>query len=195
MTAPIQRPLLLLDVDGPLNPYAAKPERRPDGYATFRMRPPSWLASPAALRPYGRPRAAEYVRPLRVWLDPGHGSRLRALPFDLVWATTWMHEANQFIAPVLSLPELPVIEWPSVDPHRQDPEGLHWKTRHVAAWARGRAFAWVDDELTDADHAWIAAHHDRPALLHHVDPRRGLAAQDFAALEAWASRITETMPP
>ncbi|WP_055591186.1 HAD domain-containing protein [Streptacidiphilus griseoplanus] len=188
MTAPRQRPLLLLDVDGPLNPYAAQPERRPHGYATFRMRPPSWQASLAASRPYGRPRAAEYTKPLRVWLNPDHGPQLRALPFELVWATTWMHEANAFIAPELALPELPVIEWPSIDLHRQDPEGLHWKTRQVAAWAAGRPFAWVDDELTEADRAWIAAHHDQPALLHHVDPRRGLTEADFTALADWAER-------
>lgn len=188
MTTPTQRPLLLLDVDGPLNPYAAKPERRPDGYATFRMRPPSWLASPAAARPYGRLRPEQYIKPLRVWLNPQHGRQLLALPFDLVWATTWMHEANEFIAPVLDLPELPVIEWHSIDLHRDDPEDLHWKTRQVATWATGRPFAWVDDELTDADHAWIATHHDRPALLHHVDPRRGLTGEDFAALHTWAEQ-------
>lgn len=30
----MHRPVLYLDVDGPLNPYAAKPERRPESYAT-----------------------------------------------------------------------------------------------------------------------------------------------------------------
>jgi hypothetical protein len=33
----VNRPLLFLDVDGPLNPYAAQPERRPDGYVTLRV--------------------------------------------------------------------------------------------------------------------------------------------------------------
>ncbi|MDQ0932254.1 hypothetical protein QFZ49_002184 [Streptomyces turgidiscabies] len=33
----MNRPLLFLDVDGPLNPYAAKPEKRPDGYTTLRV--------------------------------------------------------------------------------------------------------------------------------------------------------------
>jgi hypothetical protein len=28
-------PLLLLDVDGPLNPWRAKPEKRPEGYQTL----------------------------------------------------------------------------------------------------------------------------------------------------------------
>jgi hypothetical protein len=35
-----RRPLLFLDVDGPLNPYAAQPERRPEGYTTIRVPAP-----------------------------------------------------------------------------------------------------------------------------------------------------------
>lgn len=72
MALPGDRPLLLLDVDGPLNPYAAKPSRRPPGYATHRMLPDSWVASSP------RPRAS--TRPLRVWLNPGHGPALLGLP-------------------------------------------------------------------------------------------------------------------
>lgn len=36
------RPLLLLDMDGPLNPYRAAPHERPAGYSTHRMRPTEW---------------------------------------------------------------------------------------------------------------------------------------------------------
>ena len=39
------RPALLLDVDGPLNPRAAKPERRPEGYRTHRLLTPRWVAA------------------------------------------------------------------------------------------------------------------------------------------------------
>ncbi len=38
------RPVLLLDVDGPLNPYAAQPQRRPAGYGTHRLLTPRWEA-------------------------------------------------------------------------------------------------------------------------------------------------------
>jgi hypothetical protein len=31
-----------------------------------------------------------------------------------------------------------------------------------------RPFAWVDDEMTDADLDWVLAHHPGRALLHHV---------------------------
>jgi hypothetical protein len=34
------------------------------------------------------------------------------------------------------------------------------------AWADGRPFVWVDDEITDADRNWASTHHPAPALLH-----------------------------
>ncbi len=58
--------------------------------------------------------------------QPHHGPQLLSLPFDLVWATTWEEEANTFIAPVLGLPELPYLTWPSPRPEPED--GVFWKT-------------------------------------------------------------------
>ena len=63
--------------------------------------------------------------------------------------------------------------------------GLHWKTRTVVAWADGRPFAWVDDEITNADREWVSAHHPSRALLHHVESSRGLTDDDFAVLYQW----------
>ncbi|MFJ1934669.1 MULTISPECIES: hypothetical protein [unclassified Kitasatospora] len=170
-------PLLLLDVDGPLNPYAAPTTRRPEGYDTHRLLPTWWADRQAH---YSHARA----KPLRVWLNPAHGPELLGLPYELVWATGWMGEANTHIGPNLGLPELPYIQW--TDLFGEDPDGLHWKTRDVVAWADGRPFAWVDDELGPQDTAWIAAHHPAPALTFHVNPRIGLLAADFMALREWA---------
>jgi hypothetical protein len=67
-----RRPLLFLDVDGPLNPFAAKPTRRPDGYVTHRMAPQRWTeADRERLCAEGRP--VKRANPLRVWLNPAHG--------------------------------------------------------------------------------------------------------------------------
>jgi hypothetical protein len=176
MGAPNGKPLLLLDVDGPLNPFAARQTLRPAGYNTHRMLPEGWLAREAA--------RGKRARPIRVWLNPAHGPALMALPFELVWATAWTHGANQLIAGHVGLPRLPVITWPEM--FQVDPDGVHWKTRHLVSWAAGRPFAWVDDEHTDADRAWVAANHAGPALLHYVDPGIGLTDDDFAALKVWA---------
>ncbi|MEU5303061.1 hypothetical protein ACH4YO_30280 [Streptomyces noursei] len=180
------RPVLLVDVDGPLNPYAAKPQRRPDGYRTHRLLTPRWEAAQRRrLTDWGLTDGR--IKPLRVWLNPHHGPGLLALPFDLVWATTWEQEANDFIAPALGLPTLPFVPWRS--PRPEPAGGVFWKTPEIVAWARGCAFAWVDDEITDADRAWVAEHHRGPALLRRIDPRVGLTAEDFAVLGAWATGL------
>ncbi len=123
--------------------------------------------------------------PLLARIDSRHGVRLSALPCDLVWATTWMAEANEAISPLLGLPELPVVDWPD-----SDEEGpLHWKTRGLVEWAAGRPFVWVDDEITDADRVWVSAHHHGRALLHGVDARCGLTRADLIVIADWLGRL------
>ncbi|MDQ0403657.1 hypothetical protein OIE75_11845 [Streptomyces sp. NBC_01723] len=178
----MNRPLLFLDVDGPLNPCAAKPERRPDGYTTLRV-----------------PRGGAYVedryltsrrRPLRVWLNPEHGRFLLRLGFELCWATTWMDDANRWIAPVLGLPELPFVDFGDVL-LQERPDGVHWKTGPLVNYANGRAFAWVDDEQSELDQAYVTAHHRGHGLLHHVSPRVGLRESDFRTLADFARSLDE----
>lgn len=165
------RPLLFLDVDGPLNPWAAKPTRRPKGYTTHRMRPTGF----------------EHGKPLRVWLNHSHGKELLDLGYDLIWATTWGSEANEWIGPHIGLPELPAVTWP--EGHHTCPmtdrQGINWKTKALHAYAGHRPFAWVDDDLTNNDALWLHDHHPAPFLPHHVDPRLGLLESDFTALRDW----------
>ncbi|MCX4911400.1 HAD domain-containing protein [Streptomyces sp. NBC_00878] len=173
MTGSAERPLLFLDVDGPLIPFGAAPGQYPDGYPT-----------------YGSDSPRPEVNPLLVRINPEHGPRLAALPCELVWATAWMAEANEVVAPLLGLPELAVVSWPEptdAEAERDARRGLHWKTRALVARAAGRSFVWVDDEITDTDRAWVSAHHRGHALLHRVDPRQGLTDADFAVLDEWLS--------
>ncbi|MFD3645870.1 hypothetical protein ACFWVT_00905 [Streptomyces cyaneofuscatus] len=179
-------PLLFLDVDGPLNPYAAQPERRPAGYTTIRV--PRNDGSPdESLGLTGR------RRPLRVWLHPGHGRSLLRLGYELCWATTWMDDANRWIAPVIGLPELPFVDFGDAL-FRERPDGVHWKTGPLVEYARGRPFAWVDDEQSDPDQAYVAAHHPGPGLLHHVNPRIGLREDDFRTLSDFAQSLAGPPP-
>ncbi|MFC7923466.1 HAD domain-containing protein [Streptomyces cinereoruber] len=167
------KPLLLIDVDGPLNPYAAKPERRPEGYETHRMSPTGWTGA----------------KPLRVWLNPDHGSELLALAeaYELVWATTWKGEANDWIGPPLGLPALPYIDWPQM--HGKAPLGTFWKTQYILEYAAGRPFAWVDDDITPYDREYVERNHLAVALLLRVDERIGLIRPDFDALAEWAAAL------
>ncbi|MFI6844323.1 HAD domain-containing protein [Kitasatospora sp. NPDC050467] len=172
MTGSVQRPLLFLDVDGPLIPFGAASRQ----YPTYDAGP--------------EPRGAD-ANPLLSRIDPAHGLRLAALPCEVVWATTWMADANECIAPRIGLPQLAVVVWPepSDNDDQDERNGLHWKTRALVEWAAGRPFAWVDDEVTDTDRAWVAAQHPGRTMLHRVDPRRGLTAGDYAALDAWLRQL------
>ncbi|WP_328954622.1 hypothetical protein [Kitasatospora purpeofusca] len=87
-------PLLLLDVDGPLNPFAAQPSEQPTGYGTHHVRPDFLLA-----RFPGKP--VEEVEPIRLWINPDHGPRLLGLPFELVWATAWENAPPLHLVPDL----------------------------------------------------------------------------------------------
>ncbi|MET9905736.1 hypothetical protein ABZZ74_02800 [Streptomyces sp. NPDC006476] len=162
-------PLLFLDVDGPLNPWATQPERRPEGYTTIKV----------ALRP---------GQALRVWLNPSHGPALLGLGYELCWATTWMDAANRWIGPTVGLPELPYVDF-GEGLFALRPDGVHWKTEAIVAYADGRPFAWVDDEQTPADEHYVSAAHPAPALLHHVSPRVGLRDDDFRTLAEFARTL------
>lgn len=132
MLASADRPLIFLDVDGPLIPFRARPAlRRP---------PPGDLAEPVP---------GELGNPLVDRLDPADGRRLLALGCQLVWATTWMADANEVVSPRLGLPALPVVDFPDTDD--EPARGLHWKTMFLTRWAAGRPFVWIDDETTDID--------------------------------------------
>ncbi|OAR26644.1 hypothetical protein A8W25_31600 [Streptomyces sp. ERV7] len=172
MTTPApQPPLLFLDVDGPLIPFGATPDQLPHGYPTYDTR-------------HGHQHPGPDTNPLITRINPAYGPRLLALPCTLVWATTWMADANDCIAPWLGLPQLPVVDWP--DPEDDDrTHGLHWKTRALRDRAAGRPYIWIDDEITERDRTWTAAHHPARSLLHRVDPRFGLTDDDFAVIERW----------
>lgn len=154
------RPYLLIDVDGVLNPFGTG--RAPDGFARHKL--------------FG----------YDVWLSPRHGLWLNALAtwFDLVWATTWEHDAPRLIAPILKLPtHLPVIEF------RQS-EGETWKLGDVAHFVGNKPLAWIDDDLFDDAFAW-ADQRSAPTLLIRTSPSVGLTEQEVWRLEGFGRSITD----
>jgi hypothetical protein len=162
-------PLLLIDVDGPLNAYATsnRQHRRNKIFREYKL------------------------DGFHVWLNPQHGEQLLALAdrYELTWCTTWEHHANTLIGPRIGLPELPVLEF---DKQRiGSDDGTYFKTHAIVAFTAGRPFAWIDDEITERDQAYVTEHHDGPALLHFVNPAHGLLDADFQALAEWAASLTD----
>jgi hypothetical protein len=79
-------PLLLLDVDGVLNEYAAP--ICPPGYAEHGFFPGE--------------------EPVRLCASHGHWLQELAGQFELVRATAWGAQANRLLAPLLQIPEFPL---------------------------------------------------------------------------------------
>jgi len=174
MPTGICRPLVFVDIDGVLIPLRARATDTDHRSTSGAEDAPDDSGNPLLER-----------------LDPGDGQRLLALPGELVWASTWMAEANEVVAPRLGLPVLPFVDWP--DDGEEPPRGVHWKTVPLTGWAAGRPFVWLDDETTDADRRWVAAHHPQPALLHRVDPYLGLTDTDLAAVCQWLRQHGEAV--
>ncbi|MFD6444376.1 HAD domain-containing protein [Promicromonospora sp. NPDC060204] len=159
----VARTLLFLDVDGTLLPFGG----------------PGMLPQPRD----GKPEDPDAPRPELDFIDPALGPLLLALGVDLVWATAWMGDANEVIAPRAGLPELPVADLP---PYGEGhPDGLGWKTRALVRAAAGRPFVWVDDVLTETDRRFVEAEHPGPALLFQVESSVGLTADGVAEIATW----------
>lgn len=168
-----RRPFLFLDVDGPLLPFGASAQERPGGYSVF---------TPLSQLPTG-------ANPLLARLDPSLGPVLMSLGCELVWATTWMQEANEILSPLLGLGHLPVVVWPELSgaDEADARQGLHWKTRALVTWADGRDFIWIDDEISVVDCEWVTAEHLGRALLLRVDARVGITEEDTSRVRTWCS--------
>ncbi len=158
-------PLVLLDVDGVLNPFT-KPRR--GGYRRHRC----------------SPNGVTY----KLWLSGRHGPWLlelaRAAGAELAWASYWCDQANEWIAPRVGLPELPFVPIPRFPGIEEGRTLGAWKARHVAGWTAGRPFVWFEDEPDATD--CIAGEPDvGEHLLVAIDPHVGLTEDDIGRAAAW----------
>ncbi len=158
------RPLLFLDVDGTLLP------KNTDVSSAHEV---DWVA-------WQQP-----SNPLLSSLTRRLGDRLLTLGCELVWATGWGEDANRVIAPLLGLPQLPVVLLPDYPDGDYYDDELHWKTRTLVELADGRPFIWMDDELRQQDRTWVLENHRGRSLLHRVDAALGLLDADFTTVTAW----------
>lgn len=216
------KPLLLVDVDGPINPTTLRARKGDEEGAAFvvhLMRPRGHEElSPEEFQRQMLERRMQRMSgfktegkpgdPLKVRISPLHVEKFARLSevFDIVWATTWLDEANRFLSPLLGLPEdLPWV--PFTDEERANKKQPQvgrrngsWKTPIIARWLDehhpGRAWAWVDDEVNQRDRAWFRDHHyalraSVPHLVLRVEDHRGLRSDDFTRLLDFAAAAVE----
>lgn len=163
------RPLILMDVDGVLNPT-----RRPG---------PQWE----------RHQVTNRVGTFDLWLNPSQGPTLlemaKEVGGELVWATMWEDDANTHLSPLLGLPELPVIDMTDAWGFSNVPM-VHSKTpcvaKYLAEQAAGRPFVWFDDELSKHDRLWLKDQDDVGDFrLIQVGWRSGLSVKHILQAKQW----------
>lgn len=167
------RPLLLMDVDGVLNAINGSQNRKTYVIETI-------------IGSDGGRYTVRLNRKLPGFLDELTNH------FLPVWATMWDDDANVHLSPLLGLPSLPVLPcadngWKCNGTFR---DGLHHKVDVIEASVDERPFAWVDDEIGEADFKW-ATERLTPSFLVPVDPRMGLQRHHVDRLIAWAEEIGE----
>jgi len=159
----MDRPLLLIDVDGVISlfgfDHAAPPAGRyqlVDGIAHF-------LSGTAG----------EYLRQLRV-------------AFELAWCTGWEEKANDYLPLALGLDgPLPHV----VFDRGERPSQAHWKLGAIDLHVDpSRPMAWIDDAHDDACRSWAAARIG-PTLLVTTDPAVGLTGDEVDRLLAWKTSL------
>jgi hypothetical protein len=160
----MERPLLLIDVDGVISLFGFEPTTPPAG-------------------------RFEIVDGIAHFLSASAGASLRALAdgFELAWCTGWEEKANEYLPLALGLPgPLPHVIFDSL----KRPDGAHWKLAAIDAFAGdARALAWIDDAHDERCTTWAAAR-SGPTLLVATEPPVGLTDEHVEALLAWARSVS-----
>lgn len=141
------RPILALDVDGPINTFGTQSKQ--DVYECM-----------AGDVPVTIPRSV-----------PGYLGQLNK-EFQIVWFSSWKRSANQNISPLVGLPtNLPVIDY---DRYGSPKPGQSRKFLGLLGWLKeDMSVAVVDDEI-GVDMVEWSRKRARPTLLVQVDPRVGI---------------------
>jgi hypothetical protein len=158
----MSRPILAVDVDGVISLFG------------YEEQPP---ASEARL---------ELVDGMLHCISLRAGERLRRLAehFELIWATGWEDKANFYLPLTLGIAELPHLTFDGAARFGS----AHWKLGPLDEYCRGRALAWIDDNLDDSCYRW-ARERPEPTLLVPTDAAVGLQEAETEALLAWARSI------
>ena len=162
MSNTLAKPILFVDIDGVLNPFAGA---CPEGFREVDLLP-------------------DDDEPVRIC--PLHAAWLTELTvsFDLVWATSWNEHERDLLKQALDYPEFAGAA--AMPPSPFPPEN---KVDGVSTIAVKSAVAWIDDLVTDRARIW-AASRTEPTILLEADPRTGMTRKHVDKLLAWASALS-----
>ena len=179
----MDKPVILVDVDGVLNPEFTSRKRSRAVYAADCGLPDcidcGWVQR----------RVWVIGNRVRIVIQPRHGGLLNKLAKDtgaeLAWGTSWNEGANAHIAPLIRLPDLPVSPCPWSDPvPGYDYPGKD--RRPAVEWTQGRPFVWLDDAPdTEEQVAKITAGTGQKWHVVQVNARAGLRANDIEEAKRW----------
>lgn len=156
----MDKPLLLIDVDGVISLFGFEPGRAPAG-------------------------RFEMVDGIAHFLSAVAGEHLRALSEDykLVWCTGWEEKANDYLPRALALPG-PLTHLTFA--RSVGPSHAHWKLEAINDYAGSRRpLAWIDDAHDHRCHDW-ARSRPGPTLLVTTRSELGITAEHVEQLLAWA---------
>jgi hypothetical protein len=165
------RPLLLIDIDGVLNPFVPAGRGAPDGFDEH------------------------LIDGMRVFLARHHGEWMQELAktYELVWASSWEAECDRLIGQVIDAPSgMPFLTFPD-----RDEQDWLWKLPAVKRFVgEDRPVAWLDDDHGRGAGEW-ADQRQAPTLLVRTDPRIGWTdveyrrIVDFAAEAPYGARPSD----
>jgi hypothetical protein len=159
----MNRPLLLIDVDGVISLFGFDPAQPPAGHF-------------------------QIVDGIAHFLSGTAGEHLRRLSgtFEPAWCTGWEEKADEYLPHALGLPH----SFPHLT-FGEDPSSLHghWKLAAIDSYAGpDRPLAWIDDGHDEFCEAWAAAR-TGPTLLVSTEPATGLTEHQVVELLEWARRL------
>jgi hypothetical protein len=161
----VLRPLLLIDFDGVLNPFAASD--CPPGFTEYEL--------------------DEFPGDEKVRLNPAHARWLADLAplYEMAWASACPQDLNLYCERLIQLSPMQRVPMP-LPPF--DPDQ---KVGAVDAFVGDRAVAWLDDAFGERGRTW-ARERRAPTLLVDVDPSTGLTQKVVDLLATWPRSFTTT---
>ena len=156
----MNRPLLLIDVDGVISLFGFDPASPPAGR----------FLTVDGIAHFLSATAGEHLRRL-------------CLAFEPAWCTGWEEKANEYLPHALGLPgPFPYLSFAAATPQAAG----HWKLDAIDRYAgRDRPVAWIDDAHDERCEAW-AAQRPAPTLLVSTNAATGLTEEHVFGLLKWA---------